>query len=164
MAPDAKPMTQSTTLGGNLGGSIAKENVAAAVDDYVKFHDTDGGDVEKRKSMYADMVRADEAPARARHAGEAGDARAGRARAPRYAGSIARGARGSPVDGRGERDAHRDAAAAAALSSQAAPRRTAAPRSDLGPAGDRHEHALGRCALCGVCDGRGRAHPPQRWR
>eukprot|EP00793_Prasinoderma_coloniale_P001231 PRCOL_00005003-RA len=56
MAPDAKPMTQSTTLGGNLGGSIAKENVAAAVDDYVKFHDTDGGDVEKRKSMYADMV------------------------------------------------------------------------------------------------------------
>lgn len=94
MAPDAKPMTQSTTLGGNLGGSIAKESVAAAVDDYVKFHDTDGGDVEKRKSMYADMVRADEAPARARHAGEAGDGRAGRARAPRYAGSIARGARG----------------------------------------------------------------------
>ena len=46
MAPDAKPMTQSTTLGGNLGGSIAKDNVAAAVDDYIKFHDTDGGDVE----------------------------------------------------------------------------------------------------------------------
>ena len=50
-------MTQSTTLGGNLGGSIAKADVDGAVDAYVKFHDTDGGDVEKRKGMYADMVR-----------------------------------------------------------------------------------------------------------
>jgi sterol 24-C-methyltransferase len=49
-------VTQSTTLGGNLGGSIAKADVDGAVDAYVKFHDTDGGDVEKRKGMYADMV------------------------------------------------------------------------------------------------------------
>lgn len=52
----AKPMTKTTTLAGNMGGSIATKDVDSAIDAYKQYHDTDGGDVEKRKSMYADMV------------------------------------------------------------------------------------------------------------
>ena len=39
-----------------LGGLRTKGDVSDAVDGYEKYHTSFGGDVEARKSMYADMV------------------------------------------------------------------------------------------------------------